>query len=201
MIELTHIGESITAKMFNLSSDVRRLFSERIGVISTDSYAQPEVQLKECNGFGFDGAHKIDVALLKDNRCVPVELKLGKDRLTKGQFESRFLKGCMTSHENSRISGSMISILERNLPASCQTTDIFAEHDSSRYLVTKEWVLVCRDLVINKWKHTGKPGLSSHCKILAFEEIVEAFGGARAFNERVKEGITFNYFDNWLGDV
>ena len=198
MIELTHIGESITAQMFNTSPGVRGLFSKRIDGFDTSSHAQAEVQLRECNGLGFDGAHKIDVALLKDNQCVPVELKLGKDRLTKNQFETRFLRGCKTSHENSRISGNMISILDKKLPVACQDAEIYAEHDRSRYLVTNDWVLVCRESVLRKWEVTGKPCLSSNCKILAFEEIVEAFGGTHAFNECIKDSLSFDYYERWF---
>lgn len=95
----------------------------------------------------------------------------------------------------------MISIFERKLPVACQDAKIYAEHDRSRYLVTDDWVLVCRESVLRKWEVTGKPCLSSNCKILAFEEIVEAFGGPYSFNECIKDSLSFNYYNRWFGNA
>ena len=91
MIQLTQVAESLIAEMYNRSESVRLLFTKRLkGLtpISEESTAVSELQLSSCGDYGFDGAHKIDVAILDKitGGCIPCEAKLGKDRLGKSEF-------------------------------------------------------------------------------------------------------------------
>lgn len=199
----THIAESLIAEMYNRSQEVRRLFGERVSRVSPfldGSTAVPDLQLATCGPFRFDGAHKVDIAILDEthSRCIPCEAKLGNDRLGKTEFENRFLECCQTSHKDTRISGSMIAILERKLPRQCLTSPIIVNHEGREYRVTSPWVLILRKTTLNSWANRGSPPLSTGCTDISFETIVEAFGGKEPFNSLVGELVTFDYYEAWM---
>jgi hypothetical protein len=105
MIEPTHIAENLIAQMYNRSPEVRVLFAEQLSRVISElngTTAVPNLKLATCGCFRFDGAHKIDIALLNKAAliCIPCEAKLGNDRLGKTKFEERFLGSCLTSHNN-----------------------------------------------------------------------------------------------------
>ena len=203
MIELTHIGELLIAEMLNSSSKVRELFGDKLGVSLMDNgnvVAVPEVSLASCGQYTFDGTHAVDVGLLLPGtlKCVPIEAKLGTDRLSKPEFEKRFLQSCWVSHGGTRISGSMTSILERKLPAAIDG-DVEVRRNGVSYKLTPEWILVVREQVLSSWKANGVPALSSNCSILSIEEVVSAFGNKNDFNELVAKLISADYYQNWFG--
>ncbi len=202
MIEQTHIAEDLIAEMYNRSQGVRALFAEALkGVIAFPDRltAVPNLQLSACAEYRFDGAHKIDMAILDRtaSSCVPCEAKLGKDRLGKKEFENRFLKPCLTSHRDSRIAGSMISILERKLPSRCLDTPVLVNHEGRAYQVTSPWILIMRRSIYDSWKRHGAPSLSPACIHISFESIVQAFGRKVPFNSLVAELVSFDYYETW----
>jgi len=203
MIKPTHIAEYLIAEMYNRSQDVRDLF--RAGLSSVMSFpfvsaAVPNLQLTTCGRFRFDGAHKIDIAILDKNNssCIPCEAKLGNDRLGRTQFEKRFMEPCRTSHEDTRIAGSMIAILERKLPTPCLASPIKVSHEEKEYQVTSPWVLIMRKDIHDSWSRRGSPSLSKGCIQISFEKIVEALGGKTPFNSLVGEFVSFDYYDTWM---
>lgn len=198
MISLSHIGEILISKLLEEPKVISDLGSE-IPFNPNNLIVVPEIRLDKSGDYIFDGVHKVDVSVLNTETmtCFPIEAKLGFDRLAKTSFETRFLEPCKTSHNNSRISGSMISILERKLPKCISNEDLYITHNGQQYKLTKKWGLICRDKVIHNWKSNGYPELSDNCSIISFEKLVTSYGGKDKFNELVKELISFDYYDNW----
>ena len=123
MLELSHVGEILISEILTRSLEARQVLRSAGCAISENLVIVPEVRPNNCGPLAFDGTHRIDVAVLDlDTRiCFPFEAKLGLDRLSKNEFSKRFLNQCGTSHKDTRVRGSMISILERMLP---RTTSI-----------------------------------------------------------------------------
>jgi len=122
MIQLSHIGEILISRILANSADALSMVCGNFVKYVEPHYVEPELRLNKCGTLGFDGVHKVDISVLNpsDKMCYPIEAKLGFDRLSKSEFEKRFLTGCGTSHKNTRVKGSMISIIERDLPAQCE---------------------------------------------------------------------------------
>jgi hypothetical protein len=203
MIEPTHIAEHLISEMYNRSANVRALFAERLrgaALLPEESTAVPNLQLSSCAGFRFDGAHKIDIAILDETRfsCIPCEAKLGIDRLGKRQFETRFLMPCATSHQDSRIAGSMTAILERRLPDVCLNAPVVVNHHGREYEVTSPWVLIAKKAIHDSWQKSGLPSFSPACLHVSFEAIVEALGGKTPVNSLVGELLSFDYYGAWM---
>lgn len=203
MIELTHVGERLIAEMLNSSPKVRELFAEKSGVSFIDKgdvLAVPEVPLAPCGSYRFDVAHKIDVGLLLPAtlQCIPIEAKLGVDRLAKNEFDNRFLRACGTAHGGTSITGSMVSILERKLPVSAGE-NIEVRSNGVTYQLSPEWVLVVREQVLSFWGTNGMPALSPNCRILTIEEIVSKYGDVAAFNDLVTKLLSADYYRKWFG--
>lgn len=203
MIKISHIGEPLISEMFNRSLDVKNLFFQKNptdfstsqGIVSV-----PEIQLENCGSLRFDGAHKIDIALLEPgkNLGVAIEAKLGSDRLDKKEFAKRFLSPCGTSHGNQRIKGPIISILERNLPFGFRSEAIMIDHLGVRYSLSENWFLVVRRPILRKWETNGWPPLSKRCHALTIEDIIECYGGKGPFNDLVTEMIRGDYYESWI---
>ena len=159
----------------------------------------PELRLNDCGGLCFDGAHKIDVAVLnlQTGVCHPIEAKLGFDRLSRNEFGKRFLGRCGTSHGNARVKGSMIAILERELPCACNGTQLTVTWQGSDYDVSTSWTLVARNRVTAKWKLDGAPRLSERCRFVEFESLVAAYGTPSEFNRLVEQTVSFDYYAAW----
>jgi hypothetical protein len=86
VFNLSNIGEILISEMINRSHAVQELLTQSISFISPtekEFIAVPEVQLNRFEKFGFDGAHKLDVALLfgTTGKCLGIEAKLGIERL------------------------------------------------------------------------------------------------------------------------
>ncbi len=195
MIELTHIGEALIAEMLNSSVKVRELFCIEKG----DMVAVPEIPLVKCGQYGFDVSHKINVGLLihDSRKCLPIEAKLGADRLDRESFDKRFLRPCVSAREEKRITGSMTAILDRKIPVSADEK-IQVVYKENSYALTQEWVLVVREKVLASWVSNGRPSLSPNCRIIAMENIVSVYGDAAAFNALVSKVISGDYHRQWF---
>lgn len=200
MIQLTHIGEALICELFNNSCEVRSFLRAELALPFDEFIAIPEVSLDPCSGLIFDGVHKVDICILDvhSKMCFPIEAKLGLDRLSHKTFNSRFLNPCRTSHEDSRVSGSMISILERKLPAQCQGYDLSVTYKEHKYVLTKEWALITRGKVYSKWETNGFPCISRGCSYLIFEEIVRKYGTSNDFNKLVSKLLNVDYYKQWV---
>ncbi|MGB3726526.1 MAG: hypothetical protein WA981_12215 [Glaciecola sp.] len=197
MIQLTHIGEHLIAKMLSTSKEARST------LLNTNDTAfnlfEPEIRLNPLAGLIFDGAHKIDVSVLNPStgECIAIESKLGLDRMSKTEFEKRFLAKCETSHDASRVKGTMISVLERQLPSKISGEKLTVTYKDLQYKVADKWILIVRRKIKNRWQLRGKPPLSQNCKVIVFEDIVDSLGGERAFNKLTNELISQNHYIEW----
>jgi len=162
----------------------------------------PEIRLNKCGPLIFDGAHKVDVSALSSelNVCIAIEAKLGLDRLSKNEFNKRFISDCGTSHAGTRVKGSMISILDGLLPKQC-TEKLSITYSSKTYQLQTSWILICREKVIKNWNENGYPDLSRSCKIVCFEKLVELYGGKEPFNKLVSELLDQNYYSELVGSA
>jgi len=200
VLQLSHIGEILLSSLIAKSADVKKMLFDD-AVIQNDSIKViPEIRLDACGSLIFDGVHKIDVSVLDLNKgiCYPIEAKLGLDRLSKNEFEKRFIADCGTSHQAARVKGSMVSILERRLPVQCKGHDLTVTYNGQKFIVSDNWSLVCRQPVINKWSLTGKPALSEKCSITSFESLVRAYGSNNDFNNLMKRLLEKDYYAEWL---
>lgn len=201
MIQLTHIGEALICELINNSYEVRSFLRSELALPFDEFVALPEVSLDPCSGLIFDGTHKVDICILdaKSKVCFPIEAKLGLDRLSQKAFNGRFLSPCKTSHGGSRVSGTMISILEGKLPAQCQGSNLSVTYKDHQYVLTKEWGLITREKVYSKWEINGFPCISDKCKYLNFEDVVKKYGTSTDFNELVYKLLNADFYKQWVG--
>ena len=200
MIELSHVGEILIAEILTRSSAARQMLRAAGFAVSEKLAIVPEVRPNNCGPLAFDGTHRIDVALvdLDAQVCSPFEAKLGLDRLSKNEFSKRFLSQCGTSHKDTRVSGSMIAILERMLPAQCNEELLTIDYQSQTYPVSATWGLICRAKVIEKWRINGAPAFSANCIPICFEDLAAAYGDANEFNELVRSLLEIDYYEKWV---
>jgi hypothetical protein len=182
--------------MLESSSEVRNLV---LGDVKGFDFF-PEIRLNKCGSLIFDGVHKVDVSALSSESytCIAIEVKLGLDRLSKNEFNKRFISNCGTSHLETRVKGSMISILEGRLPEQC-TGNLSVTYSFKAYELRESWVLICREKVIKNWDERGYPNLSKNCKIVCFESLVELYGGKERFNLLVSDLLDHDYYNEWMG--
>lgn len=200
MIELSHIGEVLLSKILEGSFVARELCFKNGLELSNEIDFVPEIRLNKCGQLIFDGVHKVDVSVLDRVRgvCVPIEAKLGLDRLSKNEFERRFLNDCETSHNNTRVKGSMISVLERRLPPRCFGSDLSVTYNGQEFKLTNEWILICRQAVIDRWRMNGRPNFSFNCRVVSFEELARNYGDAVKFNELVSSLLVKDFYAEWV---
>ncbi len=197
VVQLEHVGEPLLTKMYESSGAVRKeLLGEEVQAYQS---AKHEVPLKSWNGRIFDGVHRIDVAALDSEAasCVAIELKLGLSRMSNAAFTKRFLAGTSSSHAGKRVKGSMVSVLER-LSDESANVPIYAEYEGRRCTLARQWVLVVRAQVANQWSRGERPALSSYCRLVVFEDLVEVFGGRQRFNQVVASLLAGDYYAEWV---
>jgi|GEM_PF-3747106 len=191
--------------MFSKSTPVRELFAKQkppLQKVIVKSVAHAEMKLHRCYEYKFDGAHAIDVGFVDAETAtvVPCEVKLGFDRLSSSEFTSRFMGQCSVSaHNDKRIAGQMVAILDGRLPDVCERRQITAIVEDKTFTLEGEWYLVLRKSVLTRWERTSKPALSERCTTISFEDIVESFGSPSDFNSLVADFLQFDYFKEWLG--
>lgn len=199
-LALTHLGETLIAEMFNASPGVRAALGALAGRDLGGFEAVAEAPLASYGALGFDGASRIDVALVDAarRRCIACEAKLGTTLMAKDRFEERFLEACSTSHKGTRVRGSLPAILERKLPSVAARTPLKARIDGALHVVEPAWLLIVRRGVADGWAARGRPALSRRCSVAVFEDLVTAYGGQAPFNELVRGLLRFDYFAEWL---
>lgn len=104
----------------------------------------------------------------------------------------------MTSHNDSRVSGSMIAVLERKLPPQCRGLPLYVTYDGGTYLVSDNWTLVCRARVAANWAAKGNPDLSAKCTIVTFEDLADSFGDQDKLNTLVQSMLDEDFYSKWV---
>lgn len=211
-VSLTHFAESIFVAMINGNPAA---FAELTGIgplpavapSSPNGPAFREVGLDKYAGRAFDGAARVDtVVALTDKLAVPFELKLGTARLTKSRVDNEWLAECRLSHgtySTPRWSGNMMAILERNFKDVTDVHELVARvqvgslPEPKAFVLTRDWFVVARRSVVNRWRR-DPPKFSPRVKLLAFEDVVDAFGGKPAFNRLVESLLNIDFYDEWL---
>jgi hypothetical protein len=194
-LKLEHIGEDLVSSMLRESTDVQQYI---LGCnLSEMSRVVVELPLGSWCGRIFDGAHRVDVAVVDKEICFPIELKLGLSRMRSKEFSKRFLASISTSHGDRRIKGGMISILDRRWEG---REDDVIEIDTANFntSLSRAWALVIRKEIVKKWMDTEYPPLSSYCKLVVLEDLIDVFGSPNEFNELVKDLVTGDYFNEWF---
>jgi hypothetical protein len=204
-ISLSHLGEVIVAEM---AERERTAIVYALGltesadldhVRSVGTFAFHECKLGRHHGFIFDGASRIDVVLwIRPNLAVALELKLGTTRLTKTRIDDKFLRDCRLSHNDSRIAGNMMAILDRRFGVIAPADGLTVQLGETEVHLSRDWFVVTRQSVLDKWVGDDRPSFSPNTSIVTIGEFATAFGGQQPFNALVRELLNIDYFEKWV---
>ena len=144
--------------------------------------------------FSCDGAQTIDVLCAgRTGLAVAMEVKLGETRMTIGEFRRRFCVRCEESrHVDSRLRGSMVSVLERDLPF--PGGKLVVGIDDGEWIVSQAWWLVVRRRVWRSWRKTSPV---RNARVLLFEDLASMYGSDREFDELMTEIIGTDFANRW----
>jgi len=202
-ISLPYLAEVLFAEMVNRRRD--EFFSltrlHRIAdldfVRAAPRIASREVPLASFSGRTFDGASRIDVVVrLRPGLATAFELKLGTTRLSKSRVDEEWLACCATSHNDRRWRGNMMAILDRRFPSPV-AEELAAEVNGERLVLTPTWFVVTRRATLAAWQ-TARPDFSDNVRLLAFEDVVDRFGGREPFNALVAEALAVDFYREWV---
>lgn len=204
-IALTHFAESVFAAMVNEQRDA---FLSLCGltdeadadfVHAVHELAACEVQFEPFGGRAFDGASRVDVVVrLRRNRAVPFELKLGSTRLNKARINGEWLAPCQPSHDDRRWKGNMMAILDRRFSEPVPD-ELIVNVEGERLTLTRTWFVITRRQTLNAWA-TSPPGFGEHVRRIAFEDVVQKFGGQNAFNRMILKMLDFDFYREWVDE-
>ena len=204
-IALTHLAEKVFARMVNEQPDA---FLSLCGltdeadadfVHAARELAACEVRFEPFGGRSFDGASRVDVVVrLRRDRAVPFELKLGSTRLNKARINDEWLAACQPSHNDRRWKGNVMAILDRRFPVPVPD-ELIANIEGERITLTRTWFLITRRQTVKAWR-TSPPDFGEHVRFLAFEDVIQSFGGQNAFNRMVREMLDFDFYSEWFDE-
>jgi len=159
-----------------------------------------EVPLGRFLGKAFDGASRIDVAVrMRPGEATAFELKLGTTRLGKRRVDQEWLACCSSSHGGRRWAGNMMAILDRRFPKPV-AEELAVEVEGERLVLPLTWFVVAKRATLAAWKKL-RPNFSSNVRLLAFEDVVDAFGGREPFNALAADVLRVDFYREWgLGD-
>jgi len=204
-ISLSHLGEVVVAEMAERKrcEMVNALgltdLADLDHVRSIKKFAHHECRLARHSKYMFDGASRVDVVLwLQQNLAVALELKLGETRLTPTRIDGEFLTDCRPSHNNSRIAGNMMAILDRRFGDLAPPDGLSVQFADTVVPLARDWFIVTRQTVLDRWVGEDRPEFSPNTKCVAIGTLVQAFGGKLAFNSLVAELLDIDYFDSWV---
>jgi hypothetical protein len=145
--------------------------------------------------YACDGAQKVDVLCTGNGNAIAIESKLGETRMTPAAFRKRFCDCCAPSkHSSPRVNGSMVAVLERNLPF--EDTTLVAKIDGTRWTVAKPWWLVVRQSVFNGWQDPAQLPIKSG-RILLFDSLARIYGSRRQFDQMVQRVVGVDFAGRW----
>jgi len=199
-----HIGELIVEKILNedknYTADILNIPKGEIVSV----HRQLPLEFPE-SSIIFDGFSTLDLAiLLKNEKVLPIELKLGFAGLARASI-NRMLTPCSVSAHASenRVSGKVFSILNRNFDAKL-TEVIHGDQLSTRikgraYPLTNKWGIIARSSVISSWNNLS-PNFNGLQVYLSIEDICEIYGEDK-FNNLVDSLFSnINYYKIWLNN-
>ncbi|MGO9306890.1 MAG: hypothetical protein ACLP3R_24840 [Candidatus Korobacteraceae bacterium] len=210
-VQLTHIGEDLIAEI--LDSLAKRQELSRVKCAISDRPLADDIEaggLGESIGFraddatlvvqngalsyACDGEQKVDVLCSGGDRAIAFEAKLGETRMGSADFRKRFCVRCEKSkHADSRLSGSMVAVLERLLPFD-GTSNLVAQVENSQWTLVEPWWLVVRQVVVDKWR-SDIPVASG--RILVFDALARIYGSRLQFDQLVKRVVGSDFASRW----
>lgn len=211
-IELTHIGEDLIAEMLNslaqrqqlprvacaisarsLADDIRDSGLGEPIVFQADD-AMLAVRNAACE-YACDGEQTVDVLCGGAASAIAFESKLGETRMSSSEFRKRFCGQCKTSHSESRLSGSMVAVLDRNLPFDGES-DLIASVDDRQWTLVGPWWLVVRQSVVDKWRKAKDIPVTS-ARILSFDALAQIYGSRQQFDQLVQRVVGSDFAGRW----
>lgn len=217
-IELSHIGEDLIAEMLRsiaARNQLSQVACARSGVTLDQDIQSANLQ----GGYTFtaedasvvvmhaagkcscDGEQKVDVLCAGAGNAIAIEAKLGEARMSANEFKKRFCQDCeQSSHSDSRLRGSMIAVLERNLPFQGNVA-LIAERNQTQYTVAKNWWLVLRKAVLEKWQKANDFPVSESARILTFDALAKAYGSRQQFDQMVQRVVGADFAGRWMIDL
>lgn len=212
-IELSHIGEDLIAEMLRSLANRQELdrlvcaVSERsladdireVGLGETLGFRADDTSLVVVNGtlsYACDGEQKVDVLCTGVERAIAFESKLGEKLMASPKFRERFCRPCEQSeHSDSRLSGSMIAVLERSLPFEGESM-LVARVGDAQWTLAQPWWLVVRQGVIDKWNKAKDIPVTS-ARILAFDALAQVYGTRHQFDQMVQRVVGSDFAARW----
>jgi hypothetical protein len=93
----------------------------------------------------------------------------------------------------------MMAILDRRFPETAPETPLTVDvGEADKPILTEAWLVVAKRSTIEQWSET-RPKFSTNVKYLAFEAVVDAFGGRVPFNELVREMLMkIDFYKSWI---
>lgn len=210
---LTCLAEEIFVRLVNKERNALLNATELKGVDlesfkTADRVAFREARLLPYGPRYFDGASRVDVVVrIAPGIATAFELKLGTTRLGKSRIDG-WLKECETSHGGKRWSGNMMAILDRRFPETAPEAPlkVAPQGADEELTLTKAWFVVAQRSTIEGWEARPKEGkmrpkFSKNVTFLAFEKVVDAFGGKEPFNALVLEMLKkIDFYDSWINE-
>lgn len=212
-IELSHIGEDLIAEMLR-SIAYRRELNQVVCAVSGRSLTEDirEVGLGESLTFraedaslivhdgtlayACDGEQRVDVLCTGGDRAIAFEAKLGERRMASAEFRKRFCTRCERSkHSDSRLSGSMIAVLERSLPFDRAPT-LIAKVEDARWILGQPWWLVVRQSIVNKWREADDVPVKA-ARVLVFDSLAQIYGSRKQFDQMVQRVVGSDFAGRW----
>lgn len=152
------------------------------------------------DGPRFDGMHDIDCALVFEKSVLSIELKLGETRLSARDFAERFMsKAPRLTHQDARIAGSMVALLDwngRTAPAGQPAFSLAC----TGLPVRARWLLMVREATWLSWVTvaglSGTLGTTQLAGVLTLEELARHVG-----IDRVREtalGLAKESINRWF---
>jgi hypothetical protein len=217
-VELTHLGEPLVAGMLNALAADGRLGDVRCadtGVSLGDDLGANGVELigdraaLRIEGadrtYSGDGMQRVDVLAATASNAVALELKLGLKRMSIEAFRERFCGTCgLSSHRESRITGSMVAVLDGLLPFTASR--VFAVDGSKTWPLAKNWWLVLRQSVWDRWQSEMSEMKSEiespvrNARILAFDKLASLYGTQDEFDRFVLATVGSDFARRWQID-
>lgn len=189
--QLSRVACAISAR--SLADDIRDS-----GIGESVVFRADDALLVVRNGaceYACDGEQKVDVLCAGTASAIAFEAKLGETRMASSDFRKRFCGQCKTSHSESRLSGSMVAVLDRKFPFD-GTYDLIAKVDDVQWRLVRPWWLVVRQSVVDKWRKAKDIPVAS-ARILVFDALAQTYGSRQQFEQLVQRVVGSAFAGRW----
>ena len=205
-IELSHIGEPLVARMLASLASRGRLAEVRCAVfgdsLESDLDTGPPEFIADRallkvraagQEYACNGAQAVDVLAVAGGTATAVELKLGLTRMSRSAFRGRFCHPCgISGHADSRLTGSMVAVLDRLLPFAGGRVSAVDGHRT--WDLSERWWLVIRQQIWRSWRNQLPVNAA---RILVFDRLASLYGDAAEFDQLVRDIVGGDFAARW----